>query len=513
MKVLFVDCLNTGNYNKWKEVIPLAPRRVLWILKKKKVDFTFLTYFDFLRKRRISKEFNVLMVSGMFTDLKQVRNVRNIFTKFNKKAIKIIGGPIAEDPKSALRRAGYDLGVIGEGEKTIEKLIENSFEVSDLSEYENLVMEKKGKIIFSRRSFLKAKEIEAYRNYDEILKEYPYYFASKVYVEVVRGCSNFRRVRENCLRCNVCFNGPLEKRLYCPSNIPPGCGYCSVPSIFGPARSLNADYIVEEIKSAIKNGSRRIVLEAPDLLDYGRDELVKPAPLTDPRNPPANLKALKTLFQKIFTIKEIENGEVAVSIENVKANLVDEKIGELLGKYFSGTEIHLGCETGDKEHAEKIARPAYPHEVINAVKILKKNGLIPHVYFIYGLPFQTEKTVKNTIRIIKECTRVGAKRILIYRFLPLPSSAFENFPKARVEDPLNTELRNFVRKINLELKKELIGRVKKYIVVEKVGKHYIGYPLKEGPNCIILGKNITVGKVYKVKIRNIRSNLVIGKVV
>jgi len=513
MKVLFVDCLNTGNYNKWKEVIPLAPRRILWILKKKDVEFTFLTYFDFLRKRRISKEFDVLMVSGMFTDLKQVRNVRNIFTKFNKKAIKIAGGPISEDPKIALRRAGYDLAIVGEGERTVEKLVENSFEVSDLSEYENLAIEKNGKIFFSRRTFLKTEEIERYKNYDEILRKYPYYFASKVYVEVVRGCSNFRRVRENCLNCNVCFNGPLEKRLYCPLNIPPGCGFCSVPSIFGPARSLSVNYIVEEIKSAIKNGSRRIVLEAPDLLDYGRDELVKPAPLTDPRNPPANLEALKNLFQKIFSIKKIKNGEVAISIENIKANLVDEKVGELLGKYFSGTEIHLGCETGDKEHAEKIARPTYPQEVVKAIKILKKNGLIPHVYFIYGLPFQTKKTVENTIKTIKECAMVGAKRILIYRFLPLPSSAFENFPRARIEDPLNSKLRNFVRKINFELKKELIGSVKKYIVVERVGKRYIGYPFKEGPNCIILGKNIRVGKTYKVKIINIKNNLVVGRVV
>jgi len=69
MRVLFVDCINSGNVEKWKEVIPIAPRKICGILKEKKVEFEFTTYFEYIRKRRKFRNFDVLMISGMFTDL------------------------------------------------------------------------------------------------------------------------------------------------------------------------------------------------------------------------------------------------------------------------------------------------------------------------------------------------------------------------------------------------------------------------------------------------------------
>ena len=514
MKVLFVDCLNSGNFDKWKEIIPIAPRRITGILKEKKVEFEFLTYFDFLKRKKVSKNFNVLMVSGMLTDLKQVRNVRILWNKYSK-GLKIVGGPITDDPKVALRRAGYDIAVVGEGEPTIEKLIEISFDknFSYLRKIENLAFEKNGKIVRTEKRTSKIKEIEKFKNNNQIIKKYPFYFASKVYVEVVRGCSNFRRVRENCLKCNLCLEGPLEKRIECPAQIPPGCGYCSVPSTFGPSKSISENFILEEIKELVKLGVRRIVLEAPDILDYGREELVKPNPLTDPRNPMPNTRKLISLFEKIFQIEKIKKGNVSVLIENIKACLINKKVAEILGKYFKNSEIHLGCETGDAEHAERIGRPVYPHEVIKAVKVLREVGLKPHVYFIYGLPFQTREAVEKTIKVMEECVKNGAERILIYRFLPLPSSAFSSFHKANKNDPLNMKIRKRVEKINFELKKRLVGKIRKYIIVERIRNYFIGYPLKEGPTLMIKGEKLEIGKIYKVRIKGIiRGNLLIGEV-
>ena len=513
MKILFVDCLNSGNFDKWKEVIPIAPRKITGILKEEKVEFKFLTYFDFLRKRRISKDFDILMVSAMYTDLKQARNVRSLWKKYAKNKLKVIGGPISEDPKIALRRAGYDLAVVGEGEVSVRKLLEISFDMNaNLKEIENLAFEKDGKIIKTERRWLKKEEIEKFKNNNRIVKNYPFYFASKIYVEVVRGCSNFRRVRENCLNCNICFEGPLEQRVKCPIGIPPGCGYCSVPSMFGPPRSISEEIIVREIKELVELGVRRVVLEAPDLLDYGREELVKPKPLTDPRSPGPNIEKLESLFKKIFGIKEVRSGKISVLIENIKANLADESVVEVLGRYFKNSEIHLGCETGDRKHAEKIGRPLYPEEVLRATKLLKKVGLKPHIYFIYGLPFQTRKSVENTIKIMEECVKEGAERILVYRFLPLPSSSFYLYPKANPNDPLNLKIREKAEKINLNLKRRLIGKIKDHIIVEKRGKYFIGYPLKDGPTLLIEGKDLEIGRVYKVRISGIkRENLLFAR--
>ncbi|MHA1365705.1 MAG: B12-binding domain-containing radical SAM protein, partial [Candidatus Heimdallarchaeota archaeon] len=106
---------------------------------------------------------------------------------------------------------------------------------------------------------------------------YKNFFSAKVYVECVRGCSNFGGTRiklpdgRSCSECGFCDTFSIEDRANCPSNIPPGCGFCSVPSLFGPAKSRSVNAIVKEIKELLNSKVKRIVLSAPDILDFGRD--------------------------------------------------------------------------------------------------------------------------------------------------------------------------------------------------------------------------------------------------
>ena len=46
----------------------------------------------------------------------------------------------------------------------------------------------------------------------------------------------------------------------------------------------------------MKEGVTRIVLSAPCFLDYGRDLLVEPEPLTDPRSPESNYNEIEKLL-------------------------------------------------------------------------------------------------------------------------------------------------------------------------------------------------------------------------
>ena len=346
--------------------------------------------------------------------------------------------------------------------------------------------------------------------------------SSRVYVEVVRGCSNFYRPSiplpngTKCINCGKCFKGDLEERLECPLNIPPGCGYCSVPSLFGPARSRPKDKIVSEVKELIKLGVKRIVLSAPDFLDYGRDWLVKPKPLTDPRHPGPNLRAIESLLKELTSISEVARGEVYIMIENIKPNLVNREVAEVLGKYLKGSPVNIGLETGDEELHKALGRPSTVGEVIEAVKLLIEVGLRPYIYLIHGLPGESKSSIKKTIKVVKELAGLGVEKFILYRFTPLKGTAFEKFkqPPPAIKSPTAKKLYMLIIKLNKELKKRYLGREIKVIGVTYKRGVLLAYTLPHGPVVKVTdGDSKLIGKIFNVKVQEIISDRVIsGKI-
>ncbi len=527
MDVLIVDALGAGkNYRRsTKDVIGAGPRSIAGVLERSDLNCRILLAEHFLGSKAAIDNFDVLLVSGMSMDLPCIVRVVSKWRKIKGNDYPVVvGGPVASDPYSLILKTRCSVAVIGEGEETLEELLRSGLIDGKIPE-ENVLKNIKGIAWFNGknvhinplRPVIPKEKLNKFFPSVEKVADYPAFWACRVHVECVRGCSNFYRTRimlpdgRKCSECGTCFSGKLAQRYACPQNIPPGCGYCSVPSLFGPPRSRNWKNIVREIKSLINKGVRRIVLGAPDFLDYQRDNIVFPEPLTDPRNPPPNYRAIEQLLSNITSIPEVADGEVYVTIENVKPNLFDEKVAEIISSYLPGSTIHIGCETGSETHSRLLGRPSTPMEALNAVKIAKKYGLRPYVYFIHGLPGQSKETVKETINVIRKMNAYDVEKITIYRFKPLPFSAFGDFqtPPPAVRDPLSKEIVKEVSKVNRERKVKLIGKVLDVIIAEPFKKRRgdgIGYVISEGPVVIVKNAGDKIGKKLKVKVVRVISD-------
>lgn len=531
MNVLVIDALGAEKgYRRFsRDIIGAGPRSIAGVLEHAGLNCKIVLAEHFLTSKKDDmNNFDMLFISGMSIDLpciaKVVSKWRKIKTKNNFPVI--VGGPVASDPYTLIFKTKCSIAVIGEGEETLMELLNNGLIDGILPEAHILknirgIAWPNGDNIYVNplRPVLSREKLNAFFPSVERIRDYPIFWARRVYVECVRGCSNFYRTKltlpdgRRCTNCGNCFSGSFSQRYFCPQNIPPGCGYCSVPSLFGPSRSRDYKAIVREIKLLINMGVRRIVLGASDFLDYQRDELVYPEPLTDPRNPPPNYEAIERLLSEIVNIPKVGSGEVYVSVENVKPNLFDERVAKIISKYLPDSTIHMGCETGSELHSKLIGRPSTPKEVLNAIKIAKKNGLRPYVYFIHGLPGQSEKTVRETINTIRKMKKY-VEKITIYRFKPLPFSAFGDFPTPppAVKDSLSKKIVDEVEKINSEMKRKLVGKVLNVIVAESFRKRKndgVGYVTSEGPVVIVKNAGNKVGRKLKVKvIRTISDRLV-----
>lgn len=496
------------------DAVGIGPRLVAGILEKHGHEVDIIQCEEAVKAPGALRGYEVLMVSGMSTDVDSMLRVVSRW----RGGPTVAGGPSSVDWVTLLRK-GFDYVVWGEGEGPLPPLMEALNRGEGFENVPNLIWRKKGSVVRNPGPpWINPPLLWGYEPSVVAVKSYPGWWGARIYVEVLRGCSNFFRPTlkladgRRCVFCNNCREGPLESRIYCPVNIPPGCGYCSVPALFGPARSRPTYKIVNEVKALIRLGVRRIVLSGPDFLDYGRDWLVAPEPLTDPRNPPPNIGAINELLSKLTSLSEVSSGEAHVMIENVKPNLVTEEIAETLGKYLRGTPVHIGLESGDEKHHKALGRPSTVEEVFRAVRLLKKHGLKPYVYVIHGLPGENDVVISNTIESLKEVWRAGAEKITLYRFTSLKGTAFEGFPKPPPAVKSRAKpLYEFIRELNYEAKKRLVGSVVKAVGVTYLGsKKLVAYTLPHGPVIkVVNAKKDLVGDVFTVKIIKAASDRVV----
>ncbi len=531
-KALVVDLLARAKGKRYAthDVVGAGPRLVTGLLESLGIKTDLITYEKLSKNLSIVDEYDIIMYSAMSSDYIALKNLAKLVWSRKTGSLQIVGGPIGFEFDKILRKIiGIDIVVVGEGEYPLIELFSKhrddvlSRNYDLLDKVKGIAYKVKNKIVFTGfppyTSYDILNKIKPFTKIDKVYEEPQVY---RFYVEVLRGCSNFYRPlisiddRRICIKCMKCYSSRLYERLTCPRGIYPGCGFCSVPFQFGPPRSRSIASIYTEIKELIKHGAERIVLSAPDFLDYGRDLIVNPLPLTNPCKPPnPNYKAIKNLLEKIHEIPEVYKGDVKIFIENIKACLVDEEVSKILGTYLRGSTIHIGLETASKTYNRIVlGKPIDIDQVLKTVALLRKQGLRPYVYLIYGLPFINENVYRETIDSIEKLYNAGVEKITLYKFTPLPFTAFENLHPDLSHKELIRELKKTVDYYNLLAKKKyfLHKKVIAYIVFSR--NRLYGYPVNHGPVVFLKEKNKKLhGCKAEVLITNVKPRYVIGEIV
>jgi tRNA A37 methylthiotransferase MiaB len=306
-----------------------------------------------------------------------------------------------------------------------------------------------------------------------LIKYYEDFTQARVYVECVRGCSNYRRSKLGNVcppDCDACEDALDQDNELCPRGVPPGCGYCGTHAMFGPPKSRAVSAITNDAREFVELGVTRIVLGGPDLLDFQREALVPSGTLITPRSPPAaNLEALSDLIDQIIAVKGVKEREVQVFFENLKANLCSREVFEILSR-IPDPIFSIGVETGDSEQARLLGRPDTPEEGLAAIRLAKDMGFRVHAYFIHSLPGETPDSARNTLELMRQLGDLGVDKITLYKFRPLPGTLFENYraPKQHEKQMRrwNDKIKRFAIQYNRQQKQTYVGQVFLVDIVE-----------------------------------------------
>lgn len=309
--------------------------------------------------------------------------------------ILIAGGPHATGDPVGTLNLGFDFVFFGESEKSLVEFVEALAERNDPFKVKGII----------------------YRMDDE------YFFTGKREPIVLNKYPPFPYWRRR-------FN-PMEISRGCPFQ----CGYCQTPYIHGfLMRHRSVENIVYYADVFWKHGLRDLRFISPNSLAYGSVDGVKP-----------RFNMVEEVLSKLKAKAKNYGGRIFFGTfpSEVRPEFVTEESIRILRKYVDNKRIIIGAQSGSEKILKILRRGHTVGDVIEATEIAFKYGFKVDVDFIFGLPYESEDDIKETIRVMEKLVRLGA-RIHAHTFLPLPGTPLETAPPGRIPK----SVKKFILKIS-----------------------------------------------------------------
>lgn len=175
------------------------------------------------------------------------------------------------------------------------------------------------------------------------------------------------------------------------------CIYCSVSKISGAKwRARTPENIISELKEAVLKFNIKSfkVIDDNFTLDINRAK-----------------KFCRALISEKLNLKwSCPNG--------VRADRADDELAGLM-KESGCSVVSLGIESGDEKVFDFINKGEKLADIKNAVGAFKNAGIEVSGFFIIGLPFETKKSVKKSLKFIEG---LGIKHIKWNMLVPYPET-------------------------------------------------------------------------------------------
>jgi B12-binding domain/radical SAM domain protein len=284
------------------------------------------------------------------------------------------------DPEGTLEM-GFDVVIVGEGEHTFPNLLARLFAGDSLTDLPGLVFWDGGQVMRTGR----APRVDM-----DAFPPFAIRHARFAPVEISRGC-------------------------------PYACAFCQTPFFMGGRmRHRSVETVVHWVREAMEAGYSYLRFVTPDAFAYGSP---------DGRTP--NLEAIERLLFEMNQLMErglIYFGSFPSEVrpENVSAEAL-----ALVTRYAANDNIAFGAQTGSPRLLKKLRRGHTVEDVYRAAEFTLQAGLRPIVDFIFGLPGETEKDQRLSLRLVEDLAAMGAT-IHSHTFMPLPGTPLADAPPGQV---------------------------------------------------------------------------------
>jgi B12-binding domain/radical SAM domain protein len=206
--------------------------------------------------------------------------------------------------------------------------------------------------------------------------------------------------------------GPIEITRGCAF----ACNYCQTSRIFGVELRHRSIASVVRQAETLRSINRKVVrLLSPNAFSYGS---------ADGRQ--INLQAMRELLTALRSSLTAKAKIIFAHFPSeVRPEHVLPETLDLLKEFADNDEIVIGAQSGSERMLDTCHRSHDVASALQAVTLARKYGYKVIVDFIFGLPGETASDLRQTLAVIDDLVRMGA-RIHPHIFAPLPQTPFAN---------------------------------------------------------------------------------------
>ncbi len=295
--------------------------------------------------------------------------------KTTPKILVIVGGPHCTlQGQQVLQEIIADISVIGDGEETINEILDVFEKKKTLADVHGIYYRDHGEI----KAGLPGYEIE---DLDHI--HFPSRHLVQQYSYGKRQIAGVTFFAKGKITSMVTTRG-------CPFR----CRFCVSKSIFKNYRSRSAENVLEELEEIAQEYDSVFIVDDNFLSEKKRAERI-----------------MDLLIEKKLTLE--------IWIAGVRVTDADKNLFQKMKK--AGVKsIEFGIESGNQEILDYYNKKITLEAIRKAVRLSKKTGFLTIGNFIVGAPTETEKHIEDTVRFAKELNLDFA---FFYPFMYMKGSA------------------------------------------------------------------------------------------
>lgn len=319
----------------------------------------------------------VIGITAKSQNFASARLVAKLAKEIDNRIVVVVGGPHPSMVNSQILDCpDIDISVRGEGERTLVELLRALEADKKIDDIKGIIYRKDGKVIENPpREFITDLDSLCFphENAPQVLKDYDKY--------------------------------PLDAfgHLFAARGCPYNCFFCGSRKIWSRrVRYRSPASVVKEMRALREKGLRLVYFEDDT---FG-----------------VNKTHINDLCQAM--IRESIGLKWGCELH---VNLVDEPTISLMKK-AGCCSIQLGIESGNNKILREIRKNITIEKAIAACKLIKKQGIRLHAFFMVGFPQETEEAFNDTVRAMKKVMRDAS--LLVYSvFTPYPGT--ESFEYCR----------------------------------------------------------------------------------
>lgn len=262
------------------------------------------------------------------------------------------------------------------------------------------------------------------------------------------------------------------------------CAYCAVKFARGKLKSKSTKEIKEEIKEAIKNNTKEILLTAQDTGCYGHDVKTN----------------ICSLLKEVIKIPG--DFKIRLGMGNPQHfKKYKKEITEIFKSEKMYGFLHVPIQSGSDSVLKKMNRYYTKKEYIDLITYFRKNikDVTLATDVIVGFPTETEKDFLETIEIIKKCK---FDIVNISRFGQRKGVEANNYKdlSGTIKKERSRVVTKLCFEIALENNKKLIGKTQEILLTE-IGKNNTLIGRTKNYKQVVIPKGkLVLGNTQKVKI-------------